>query len=269
MNPKFIHSGRFAIRWLIPIFVLLLSAFVTAHAQEIEKETAIYLKNGSVIRGKLVMSMFDEYMTVKTSETDHMEIWYDRIDRIVFGKDEISETSVIKPKDTTPPFFLKPGFMHMTEAGLIVGNENNLEGPAYSISTVNGYRFSPYFGAGLGIGVDGYNRITMLPIFLSFRGNLKKENVSPIYFLNAGYSAAWKNDNVDGIEYDYVRGGFMVHPGFGYMFTINKMALNLNLGYKIQQSSIAYSFENGWASPTEIQEERTRRRLTMSIGIAF
>jgi hypothetical protein len=263
MKPKLIHSGKYLIRWLIPLFALLLSAFFTAHAQEVEKEAAIYLKNGNVIRGRLVMSMFDNYMTVKTSETDHMEIGYDKIDRIVFGKD------VVKPKDTIPPFYLKPGFMHMTEAGLIAGNNDNGEGTAYSISTVNGYRFNPYFGVGLGIGIDGYNRITMMPIFLSFRGNLKKSNVTPFYFLNAGYSAAWENDNLEWIEYDYVRGGFMLQPGLGYMFAFKNMAMYFNLGYKIQQSEIAYNFQNGWATPTEIQEERTRKRLTMSIGIAF
>lgn len=263
MKPNLLHSGRYLLRWLIPLFALLLSAFVTAHAQGIEKEAAIFLKNGSVIRGNLVMSMFDDYMTVQVNETDHMEIRYDKIDRIVFGKEEI------KPTDTIPPFYLKPGFMHMTEVGMIAGNNDSGEDPAYSISTVNGYRFSPYFGAGLGIGIEGYSRITMMPVFLSFRGNLRKSQVTPYYFVNAGYSAAWKNDNIEGINYDYVRGGFMLQPGLGYMFALKNMALFFNLGYKIQQSSIAYNFESGWASPTEIQEERIRRRLTMSIGIAF
>ncbi len=268
MKPKLIPSGRFIIRWLIPIFALLLTAFVTAHAQEMEKEASIYLKNGSVIRGKLIMSMYDNYMTVKTSETDHMEIWYDKIDRIVFGKDEVRREE-IKPIDTIPPFFIKPGFMHMTEVGMITGNNDNVESAAYSISTVNGYRFSPYFGAGLGIGVDGYDRITMMPVFLSFRGHLRKNNITPFYFVNAGYSAAWENDNLEGIEYEYVRGGFMVQPGMGYMFALKNMSLFFSLGYKIQQSSVAYNFENGWSNPTEIQEERIRKRLTMSIGIAF
>ncbi len=264
MKSLILRSGSHVLQWLIPLFALILSAFFTAHAQEMEKEAAIYLKNGNVIRGKLVMSMFDDYMTVKTSETDHMEIWYDKIDQIVFGKD------VVKPQDTIPPFYAKPGFMHMTEVGIIAGNNENVEGSAYSISTVNGYRFNSYFGAGIGIGIDGYDRMTLMPVFLSLRGNLNKNKVTPFYFLNAGYSAAWANDDTPGITYDYVRGGFMLQPGLGYMFALKNMALYFDIGYKLQKSDISYSYENGWDGfPVEVQEERTRNRITISIGIAL
>lgn len=264
MKSFIIRMGTYLIRWLIPLFALMFSAFITAHAQEMEKEAAIYLKNGKVIRGKLVMSMFDDYMTVKTSDTEYMDIWYNKIDRIVFG------TDMVKPRDTIPPFYIKPGFMHMTEAGIIAGNNDNAEGSAFSISTVNGYRFNPYIGTGIGIGIDGYDRITMMPVYLSLRGHLKKNNVTPFYFMNVGYSAAWENDNTAGVEYEYVRGGFMIQPGLGYMFALKNMALYFNVGYKIQHSEIAYTFENGWTpTPTEIQEERTRKRMTISLGIAF
>lgn len=259
-----IRIASYLIRWLIPLFALFFSAFITAHAQEMEKEAAIYLKNGNVIRGKLVMSMFDDYMTVKTGDAEYLEIWYNKVDRIIFGKE------AVKPQDTLPAFYTKPGFMHMTEVGIIAGNDDNVEGSAYSISTVNGYRFNTYFGAGVGIGIDGYDRITMMPVYLSLRGHLKKNHVTPFYFMNAGYSVAWENDHTPGVEYDYVRGGWMLQPGLGYMFALKNMALYFNLGYKIQHSAIAYSIENGWTpTPTEIQEERTRKRITLGIGIAF
>lgn len=259
-----IRTSSYLIRWLIPVFALLLSAFITACAQEMEQEAAIYLKNGSVIRGKLVMSMFDDYMTVKKGDTEFEEIWYNKIDRIVFGKD------VVKPGDTIPAFYTKPGFMHMTEVGLIAGNNENVESNAFSISTVNGYRFNKFYGVGVGLGIDSYERITMMPVFLSLRGNLKKTKVTPIYYLNVGYSAAWEHDDATGVNYEYVRGGWMVQPGLGYMFAFRAMALYFNVGYKIQQSSLSYAYEGGWTiTPIEIQEERTMKRITLGLGIAF
>ncbi len=253
---------------LIVLFLFGIFSF-SAHAQQIKNKATIVLKNGTVLQGQMIMSMFDDYVSIKLSETEHMDVYYEKIDKIIFGVYE-PEAEKEMIKETAPWYFTKRGFMHWAEIGLVTGNSAIYESAAYSLSMVNGFRFNPYFGLGLGVGIDGYDRLNVLPVFASARGTLKMSKLSPFYFVNLGYGAAWGRQQDFGFEYDKVKGGLMFQPGGGYQINFKNSSLFFSLSYKLQHYDMTYHYFNDWAgSSTEIREKRTMHRASFGVGLTF
>ena len=158
-------------------------------------------------------------------------------------------------------------FFNVTELGIILGrNDQDQVSGNFTIHTINGYMVKEYLGAGVGIGLDFYDQATVLPFYLSVRASIPpRKNIRPYYFVNGGYSHAWENANENFDNIDKVRGGWMLHPGLGLEFKLEKTSLLLTAGYKVQKLTT-------WFGPNfgvETKEERTIRKLVISTGLRF
>jgi len=157
-------------------------------------------------------------------------------------------------------------FFNVTEMGIILGrNDQDQVSGNFTIHTINGFMVKEYLGAGVGIGLDFYDQATVLPFYLSVRASIPQKNIRPFYFVNAGYSHAWENANQNFDNIDKVRGGWMLHPGLGFEFKLEKTSLLLTAGYKVQKLTT-------WFGPifgVETKEDRTIRKVAISIGITF
>lgn len=105
---------------------------------------------------------------------------------------------------------------------------------AYSLQTINGYFFSPYFSAGLGIGLDGYNNpdINTLPVFLDLRAYLSDNYNSAFVFLDYG-TLVDASDNF--------HKGNLFNIGAGYKVFVSKkkrIALVPEIGYSVKNISL-------------------------------
>lgn len=174
----------------------------------------------------------------------------------------------------TPPLNGDPAdeknrkLFHQLGIDFISGNNDIDESTALSFSIVNGYRFSDQFRLGAGVGYDNYGQMDILPIFLRAIGTLKPKGHSPFAFLDVGYSMAWEKGLPDYIDVRYTEGGWVFQSGLGYMFEGPQWHITLHAGFKMQQSTFAYSFNDGWMpQPNEVTEERTRKRFTF--GLSF
>lgn len=206
----------------ISLLILFVLFFVGAVAQG-KKETVVYLKNGSVIRGQLIGSS-DQQTRILTQDGS---IWS-------FSKAELD--SVRSEKRFRNFAYKTKGFAHFSELGPLVAGKTTVDGvttAAFSFQTVNGYKFNQFAMLGFGTGVDLYATQTIVPLFASFRGDIATNGtVLPFYFIDAGYGANITQDSQAGEDF---KGGLLYAAGIGVKIPFNRSAgFLLSIGYRYQ-----------------------------------
>lgn len=195
-------------------------------AQIGKTEDVIYLKNEWVIRGKIIL-LDDNNVKIQTAEGNIYN----------FNKVEIVKISVEKRWNNF--VYRKSGFSSFTELGPLIAGRTTLDGvttAAFSFQTINGFKFSQLAFLGLGVGADLYAIQTIVPLFISFRGDLSQHGtVIPYYFGNFGYGM---NITQTSPQFTDFKGGIQYAVGFGIKIPFNYHAGFLfSLGYNYQETS--------------------------------
>lgn len=89
-------------------------------------------------------------------------------------------------------------------------------------------QIKPWFSFGMGLGLRHYfsQELTIVPIFVDLKANLSTKKVSPFLSCKAGYSLG---------------GRFFLNPKIGLSIkTSSKNALNIGVGYEMQQIGTSY-----------------------------
>jgi len=205
-------------------WVLLLLSLSPVLAQRMQD--VLSLKNGWILRG-----------TLRPLPGDSVEL--ETPDRQVFRFAQAEVRQTTQERATTPGVrYKKRGFQHYTELGpLAISNRasNGTTTSAFSLQTVNGYRFSPAAFVGLGAGVDLFAVQTFVPVFVSFRSDLTSQGTRiPFLFFDGGYSFNATSNDVPGQRF---RGGPLLAAGLGLkiLFQGNTGFL-LSVGYRFQRT---------------------------------
>ncbi|MCF2489085.1 hypothetical protein [Dyadobacter sp. CY347] len=230
---------------LLTLFTLFISP---AFCQQ-EKQVSLYLKNGSVLRGKLL-----EDSARLSIQTYDKSVW-------VFEKTEVD--SVIAGKVDNPNLTYKnKGFVHYTELGpLAMSNRasNGVTTSAFSFQTTNGYKFNQWIYTGIGVGADLYAVQTFVPVVLSLRGDFtNKGSKIPFYFLEGGYGFNATSNDVDSVRFG---GGATFAAGIGLKILFSgNTGFTIGAGYRFQRSSVQ-----------QLGAEKLEdfNRLTLRAGFSF
>jgi hypothetical protein len=223
---------------------------LNAFAQK-QNDDVLYLKNGSVYRGKIIEKN-EQIIKLETYEKNIFAVQVSDIQEIK------QEQSLKKPVAQ----YKEKGFVHYTELGpLAMSNRasNGVTTSAFSFQTTNGYKFNQYLFTGLGVGADLYAVQTFVPIVLSVRGDFTNRGTKiPFYFVEGGYSINATSNDVDGIKY---KGGntFAVGLGLKILFQENT-GFVIGAGYRFQRSELVEK------TKTTIEDFD---RLTLRIGFSF
>ncbi|MEZ4793685.1 MAG: hypothetical protein R2783_09540, partial [Gelidibacter sp.] len=144
-------------------------------------------------------------------------------------------------------------YIHVIEAkletfsptdGVIVTDLPIDKAQGYSLQTINGYFFSPYFSAGIGVGLDGYNNpnFNTLPIFLDLRVYFNDEIGSPYLYTDYGTLA-----KVEGGK----NNGTIFNIGLGYKIPIkNRFVIMTDISYSyktISNDGLSIRKSESWA----------------------
>jgi hypothetical protein len=213
----------------------------------------VYLKNGSVIRGKILINTLDSLKI----ETCCKNIF-------VFNPSEVQRIDVDKSnsfrygKNNYTPESHK-GFYFNFNMGLVSGNSDVMSDPGYTLEALVGYELSNYVGFGLGMGIEKFN-IDMVPLIISFKSELLKRENSPVFNFNIGYSFPMNTKKtVDYLNYSYTGGicagfdigvcsyrtqkrTFMVSMGYQYQHMVEKSQTNYYYGYGSTFETNTYDF---------------------------
>jgi len=191
----------------------------------------VYLKSGSVIRGHIL----------EIEPVDHLKIedmcgniWYYKIaevDRITSEPFELARRS----NQMTEGF--DAGFVNMTSVGFLAGSSKNSQVAPFSLLSVNGYRTSSGFFAGIGTGVEFFST-SYMPFYLDLRYDLLGNDVVPYVVAKGGYGVPLSSGQSEyDISYDY-SGGALFGAGVGLKIrTRSHFAWDIELLYRYQETS--------------------------------
>lgn len=256
------------------LLVLAMFAGVTLYAQHGKKDV-VYLKNGSVIIGTIVLEDSKKFIQLKTSDRSLWVFKYDQIDSINH------QESLEHPIKAKIP--LKNGYFNLTEMGVLAGNSANYKKNPFTLMNISSWKFENGFSTGLGVGVEFFNE-TYLPVVADFRYYLRKSGAIPYVSLQGGYSIPLGGTYTQQqVNYDSpvflwnsliyqppvptttdisARGGWLVNPAIGLQMPLNEnLALTFSAGYRIMRQR--------YGKNDTYQLDVDYNRLSLKVGLLF
>jgi len=224
-----------------------------AHAQD-DRQKVAYLKNGTVLRGKVVEQVFNESITIQTANGEKIKVPVSELKEVVIDENEEEADTVKHVRKIRPPFDY-PGKQFFFQGECLLAYAE------IGSRVIGGYRFGQFGILGLGIGVDGYtqgfqtNAATdapfdgvYFPLFVHYEGDILKKMVTPFYAVEAGYAFRHSNDD----SYIYVTplnhpvyknyGGFTGGVSFGVkVYTRHLLYVNCAAALDVKQAGDKYT----------------------------
>ena len=112
--------------------IILFSILLNYHSfSQTEKQDVVYLKTGSIIKGKIVGERNAEKIKVESGQN----LW-------VFGKEEIDRIDQELVQVSESKQFKNKGLFNITTIGLLTGSQNSEKVVSESITTSFGYHLN-------------------------------------------------------------------------------------------------------------------------------
>jgi len=251
------------------ILTLILTIFfsLTLFAQK-RNSDVVYLKNGSVLRGTIVLQDPGKFVKLKTPDRN---IWVFEVGKI---------DSIVRPAKIHIP--QKSGYFNLTEMGVLAGNSANYKKNPFTLMNISSWKFENGFSTGIGVGVEFFNE-TYLPVVADFRYFIRKAGAMPFVSLQGGYSIPLGGTYTQQhIYYDSpvmwvssiyrppvptttdfsARGGWLLNPAIGIQAPINEnLALSFCAGYRMMR--------HRYGKNDTYKLDVDYNRLSLKVGLLF
>jgi hypothetical protein len=252
------------------ICLFILVSLFTISTMGQSRKGKIFLKNGSIVKGKITESESSETIHIQSSGN----LW-------VFPLKEIEKIdySMEKPKKEEPE--VKSDFSNHTQIGILKGNSDNSQVAPFILHSSLNYKVDNKIQIGLGSGVE-FLKETHLPVFANIEYQFRDAWFSPYLFFKAGYtfpiedsrtlyydiipyyvfsSSIWPGNYYGNNELN-AKGGVLLNPGFGF---INRFSYNFGMSFSVgyRFSRLHYSGENDYRLDVDYN------RLSVTLGFIF
>lgn len=226
-----------------------------------KQDDAVYLNNGSIMRGKVLESAPGKGVKMEIVGNNVLVIPENEILKIVFR-----ESLSIEPAGSE---ISKPGKLGIHPQVHILGGSDQTWG--FTIQA--GYHLPPGINVGAGTGVEKF-RNAMMPVFGQITWNIVPGKLSPYVYGMAGYAFSLER------SYDYYYyqsnaknfGGILTGCGIGIKNDISDRAfVTFSIGYRYQKDRITFTYEPGYWGGYEMKTERVEQfnRIVLSLGFMF
>jgi hypothetical protein len=205
------------------IFLFFQIALLSAFSQNSD---VIYLKNGSILKGKIIQIRPGENVKFETSDGS---IWvFDYADLLKFDNTDALQTGLIKLDSTRNKYLI-------ADMGFLVGTTNNDMKAPLSILAVYDVPIYNKVYAGIGTGLEFFE-MTYIPVIAELR--FKRRTIGPSIYFQAGYTMPIKKEGtVDNSKYSF-EPGILINPGISYTFGFSQgTAFTISIGYRYQKTS--------------------------------
>ncbi len=250
----------------IPTLILTIFFSLTLFAQG-RKRDLVYLKNGSIIRGTIILQDPGKMIKVKTPDRNLWVFAYDQVDSIA---------RVVKVKSPQ-----KAGYFNLTEIGVLAGNSANYKKDPFAFLNINSWKFENGFSTGIGVGVEFFEE-TYLPVVADFRYYIRNFGAMPFVSLQGGYSIPLGGTYSQQVYYSSpvtwdvlaprppvmtttdisARGGWLLNPAIGIQAPINgNLALTFSAGYRMMRHR--YGKDDTYKLDVDYN------RLSLKVGLLF
>jgi opacity protein-like surface antigen len=236
------------------IYTLLVLFFFSpriGHGQD-SRIDLVYLKNGSVIRGKII----------EKDDRDKIKILSEGGNIWAFSSTEIDSISV---QMNTNDFDLALEYQNNTSLGTLVAGGQNQKNSMFSALMLQGIGYHARYFSGIGIGIE-FLEYNTLPLFIEQRALLNRNVISNFIYLRGGFAFPVEQPDVTWQETRY-QGGWLVGAGTGIMARINSHnTITIDIGYRFQDLKMNYL--DGWPQQRITQTTRYNR-LELRLGLLF
>jgi len=248
---------------LILMLLLALPAFIFAQQNEFD---ALYLNNGSVLRGKVLESTPGKGVKIEIVGNNVLVIPENEIQKIVMREG----TTETKTQPEQPEQASKIEIFPQIH---LFGGADQSGG----VTTAVTYKFPFRLSAGVGTGVEWFNG-AKLPVFANVHYKILPGTLSPFFYGQAGYAFSIETSQGD---YNYYygsnqknHGGFLAGIGAGLSKDISaNTAITFSIGYRYQQIKITSEYNAYYDNDPNhvIKSDRTEKfnRIALSVGIKF
>lgn len=159
----------------------------------------------------------------------------------------------------------------------VPGSETAPQDFMLGVSYVNGYRFSPHFAMGLGVGVNYYFDFEQFsaPVYLHLTADLLKRDITPYISLNIG-----NNFQLNGGKYNYgiydgmseeelVAAPMVRKEHYRGFFAEPSVGVKFNCGGKRANVGLAYALDGVLDRTTDAYIRRDYPQLRLKFGVEF
>lgn len=234
----------------------------------------VYLKDGSVLKGKIQEYKQGEYLVIQLTSGSKLTVEEEEIERIrqqlpgeelPVGSSAQSKKEKRKQRRSTYSFKEK-GWYNVTYLASYNGRVDGEFEMGLGIQNTFGYQFNRLFGFGVGVSLDAQSldgSETLYPVYAEFRGYFTKTVKSPYYSLSTGYSFAFKNKNQNIAE---AEGGYLIHPAIGYRLGADaETNVLIDIGYRFQSATYIRQvpFDD------KLVKQIDYRRFSFRLGLIF
>jgi hypothetical protein len=238
-------------------------------------EDVIYLKNGSILRGKVISQEPGVSVTILLLEGDPWTIPQAEIKQVVREAAKYSKLSIRYRRVLREMVMRQHGWYG--QAALSVGfyeAEYESLGATGFLRAGLGYRWRYWLGAGLTTGLDIYGDGLIIPLNATLTGDLLPKRVTPTYQLEAGYGwgaiGSWRHEVFEG----GLNGQFLA--GLKWR-TRSPCEWSLLGGFKFQET---YQEFTDWPDlffwprqqilePPRVTGNRRYQRIIVQLGLTF
>jgi len=166
----------------------------------------------------------------------------------------------------------RPRFRHewRIEGGALLGGIitlNNFTARAgLGLQTVHSLRLHKGLSIGVGMGINRYPDVTLLPLMVELKAPFKKPPAHTFVFAQFGYAPGWSSGLYHLDDYDF-RGGLVFHPGIAIKALKSRgHALLITIGYKWQKTRITF---NPHHNSEKLRSPLDYHFLTLRAGLCF
>jgi hypothetical protein len=239
----------------ILFFVILLITGVQLSAQK--SKDVLYLKNGSIIYGKLIEIIGDQYK-MQTSD----------------GSLLIYKSSEVEKFAKEAPFFdgrKVDGIGISLESGILVGAQHSDLTAPFSFNFLAGITSSTKNITSIGSGVEFFGR-PYTPLFLEYKRIVYDRKVSPFFFVRGGAVIPFGgNEKRSSLSYNYntgptdYKGGASFTLGTGISWARQDFETYLSFAYRYAHTSYVQNEYN----LGDVTYNNSLNRLEIKFGYKF
>jgi hypothetical protein len=238
----------------IYLLVVVINLFIAGNIYSQSKEDAVYLKNGSILKGKVIESVTGVQTTIEI--VGH---------NIIVVPDTLIKMILMDQRLPAKERENKTSPVEMSANVNFYGGSQNSGGFTF----ITSYRFPFRLATGAGMGIEWFDH-QQIPFMADVKYYFLKGSWSPFVYAQGGYAVplSQKGDN----EWTEFHGGTLAGTGVGMRLNFTRRnALIFNVGYRYQKTETVTT-DYPWMS--SIQNSETIRydeynRLIFSFGFLF
>lgn len=238
---------------------IAVSVLLTLSATGQHRKSTVTLNDGSLISG-----------TIISDSTDYLYIKVIKPRIIKIGRGQVSSieeaTFPIKKNLKTSGYYVR-----LNTSILSGTNESGNQG-SMSFQLSNGFQFRNGIAVGIGSGMEELGT-ALLPFYADFRFTPLNTGLSPYTWIKTGYSFALSDQDRsyygESSTDKRTDGGFLFNAGVGIsMFTWNRTAVNVGIGYRYQKVTLNQSYY-WWRGETVRHTITQYYRMEFHLGFVF